>query len=131
MMSGEVLVGPQCRAGLAPTVTMIRYDDGSGSELGLVCSGAVGGDGGVAGLAGGDDRMEVAQDRGGDHGLGLGRLELVVLPGGQVPVTGAVDGVGALGSPDRAPGSHPESWPSLPGEFGATDEGARELLPRW
>ena len=65
---------PQCRVGLAPTVSLIRRDGWSGGEVGdLSWSGAVGGDVGVPGLAGGDDGVQVAQDRGGDHGLGLGR----------------------------------------------------------
>jgi hypothetical protein len=33
----------------------------------------------------------VSQDRGGEHGLGLGGLELVVLAGGQVSVAGGVN----------------------------------------
>ena len=64
---------------------------------------AVGGDLGVPGSAGGDHGVQVSQDRGGDHGLGLGGLEFVVLAGGQVPIPGGVDRVGALGSPDRSP----------------------------
>jgi hypothetical protein len=54
------------------------------------------GDGWVPGLTGGDHCVQVPQDRGGDDRLGLCRLELVVLPGGQVAVAGAVDGVGSL-----------------------------------
>ena len=55
-------------------------------------------------LPGGDNGIKVSQDRGGDHGLRLSRLEPVVLTGGQMPVAGAVDGIGALGSPDGPPG---------------------------
>jgi hypothetical protein len=87
----------------------------SGSELGgPPRSGAVSGDLGVPDLPGGDHSMDVAQDRGGDHGLSLGGLEPVVLAGGQVPVAGTVDRVGALGPPDRSPGSDPQPgrpWP--------------------
>ena len=64
-----------------------------------------------------DHGVEVSQDRGGDHGLGLGRLELVVLAGGQMPVASAVDGVGALGSPDRPPGRDTQAWSALAGEL--------------
>ena len=35
-------------------------------------------------LAGGDDGVQLPQDRRGDHGLGLGGGELVLLPAGQV-----------------------------------------------
>src|SRR5215207_9747957 len=67
-------------------------------------SAAVGGDGGIPDPAGGDHGVQVAQDRRGDDGLGLGGPQLVVLPAGQVPVAGGIDGVGSLCSPDRAPG---------------------------
>jgi hypothetical protein len=103
----------------------------SGSELGgPPRSGAVSGDLGVPDFPGGDHSMDVAQDRGGDHGLSLGGLEPVVLAGGQVPVAGTVDRVGALGPPDRSPGSDPQPGPTLAGELGPTGEGARRLLPR-
>ena len=55
--------------------------------------------------------------------------ELVVLAAGQVPVAGGVDGVGALGSPDRPPGGEPQSGPALSGQFGAADERAGQFLP--
>lgn len=74
--------------------------------------------------------MQVAQDRRGDRGLGLGRGELVVLAAGEVAVAGSVDRVGSLGAPDRAPRREPQSGPALTGELGASDEGARQLLPR-
>jgi hypothetical protein len=47
--------------------------------------------------------MQLPQDRRSDDGLCLGRGEFVVLPGGQVPVSGVIDLVGPLGSPDRPP----------------------------
>src|SRR3954452_10481127 len=105
MMSVEVLGGPQCRAGLAPAVSFCAVTTRSGSECGgPPRSGAVSSDLGVPDLPGGDHSVDVAQDRGGDHGLSLGGLEPVLLAG-QVPVAGTVDRVGALGSPDRSPGS--------------------------
>jgi hypothetical protein len=62
MMSVEVLVDPQCRVGLAPTVRLIRRDEGSGGELGgLGVSCAVGGDRRVPGGAGGDHGVQVPQ----------------------------------------------------------------------
>jgi hypothetical protein len=55
----------------------------SGGEPGwcLLVSGAVGGDVRVPRLAGADDRVQLAQEGGGEHGLRLCRYELVVLPG--------------------------------------------------
>jgi hypothetical protein len=94
-----------CRAGLAPTVSLKRRDNWSGRGGWLPSwSCAVGGDGRVPGLAGGDHSVQVPQDRRGDDGVRLGWSELVVFPGGQVPVAGAVDGIGSLRAPDRAPG---------------------------
>jgi hypothetical protein len=52
---------------------------------------AVGGDVGVPGAAAGDDGVQVPQDRRRDHGLRLGRAELVLLAGGQVSVSGGVE----------------------------------------
>ena len=52
-----------------------------------VVAGAVGGDVGIPGLAGGDDGMELTQDRAGQDRLGLGGLELVGIASGEVPVT--------------------------------------------
>jgi hypothetical protein len=72
------------------------------------CPGAVGGQERVAPLAGGDHGVELAQDRGGDDSLGLGRFESVVFAGGQVPVAGGIDRVGVHGAPDRAPGGQPQ-----------------------
>ena len=46
-------------------------------------------------------------------GLGLGRGELVVLAAGQVLVAGGVDGIGALGAPDRAPGGQAQPGSAL------------------
>src|SRR6266545_4680608 len=80
--------------------------------------GAVGGDVGIPCLAGGD------------HSLCLGRGELVGLPCGQVLVAGGVDGVAALGAPDRAPGGQAEGGSALAGEFGAADERGGQFLPR-
>ena len=61
----------------------------------------------VPGLAGGDHGMQMAQDRGSDDALRLGWLELVVLPRGQVPISGRVDGVRALSALDCAPCGEP------------------------
>ena len=92
MMSAEITGVSQCRGGLAPAVSLDRRSECSGGECLRGVLGAVRGDGWVPGLAGGDDGVQVPQDRGGDHGLRLGRGELVVLPAGQVLVAGAVDG---------------------------------------
>jgi hypothetical protein len=92
----------QCRGGLAPAVSLGRRSECSDGEWLRGVLGAVGGDGWVLGLAGGDDGVQVPQDRRRDHGLRLGRGELVVLPAGQVLVAGGIDRVGALCSPDRA-----------------------------
>jgi hypothetical protein len=67
-----------CRVGLAPTVSLMRHDNWSGRGGWLHSwSCAVGGDGGVPGLAGGDHGVQVPQDRRGDNGLGLGDGEFV------------------------------------------------------
>ena len=94
MMSGEVLDGPRCRVGLAPTVSSggRLLSEGSGGQGDLGSRGAAGGDGGVPGLAGGDYGVQVSQEGRGNRGLGLGRGELVVLAAGQVSVPGGVDG---------------------------------------
>ena len=90
-MSVEITVVSQCRVGLAPTVSFGRNDGGSGRHGCRHGAGvAVGRDGGVPGLTGGDHGMKMAQDRGSDDALRLGWLELVVLPGGQVPISGCV-----------------------------------------
>ena len=103
---------------------------GSGGEWPALPRGAVGRGDRIPGLPGGDDSVQVPQDRGGDDGLRLGRAELVLLSAGQVLVTGPVDGVGAPGSPDRAPGRQPQPGPSLPGQPGPAGERAGQLLPR-
>ena len=51
----------------------------SGGDGAALSSGAAGGDDRVPGLAGGDDGVQVTQDRGRDHGLRLGGGELVLL----------------------------------------------------
>jgi hypothetical protein len=45
--------------------------------------GAADGDVGIPGVAGGDDRVQLPQDRRGDHGLLLRRGERVLFSGGQ------------------------------------------------
>lgn len=68
--------------GLARPSTLIGYDRCSGDEVGgHLGAGAMGGDLRVPGLTGGDHRVQVPQDRGDEHGLRLGGLELVVLAG--------------------------------------------------
>src|SRR5204862_420006 len=67
-----------------------------GDRGGCGSTSAVGRDYWVPALAGGDDRVQVPQDRGGDDGLGLGRCQLVRLAGGQVLVAGAINRVGAM-----------------------------------
>jgi Plasmid pRiA4b ORF-3-like protein len=58
----------------------------SGGERRAVVPGAVGCGGWIPGLPGGDDGVQVPQDRGGDDGLRLGGRELVLLPAGQVRI---------------------------------------------
>jgi hypothetical protein len=113
-----------------PDRQLVRRDGlwlGSGGCV--ACSAAVDGDGGIPGLAGGDDGVQVAQEGGGEDGLGLGGSQFVVLAGGQVPVAGGVDRVGQAGGPHGAPGGQPQPGPALAGESGAADEGAGGLLP--
>ena len=83
---------------------------------------AVGGDDGVPAAAGGDDGVQLPQNRRGDHRLGLGDGEPVVLSGGQVGESGGVDGVGALRASHSPPCRQPQPGPSLPGQFRAADE---------
>jgi hypothetical protein len=72
MMTGEISRVSQCREGLAPAVSLDRRRGCSGGECLRGVLGAVGSDGRIPGLAGGDDREQVPQDRRGDHGLRLG-----------------------------------------------------------
>ena len=81
-------------------------------------------------LAAGDDGVQMAQDRRGDHGLGLSDGQLVHLPSRQVRESGGVDGVRTLCSPDGAPGREPQCWSALAGEFGAADERSGQFFPR-
>ena len=89
--------------GLAPTLLTGRLLR-SGGQGHLRGPGAVRGDGRIPGSAGSDDRVQLPQDRRGDHGLGLGDGELVLRPGGQVSEPGGIDRVGALRAPNGAPG---------------------------
>ena len=79
MMSAEITRVSQCRGGLAPAVSLDRRSECSGRQCFRGVLGAMGGDDGVPALPGGDHGVQVAQDRGGDDGLRLGRRELVVL----------------------------------------------------
>ncbi len=65
----------------------------SGGVQGLVWP-AAGGDGRVPALAGGDDGVQVAQQRRRERGVCLPGGQLVVLAPGQVREPGGVDGVG-------------------------------------
>jgi hypothetical protein len=104
-----------------------RCSGGGGQSLGVV---AEGGDDRVRYLAGGDDGVQVTQDRGRDDRLrGLG-LELVGLPAGQVLVAGPADRVRPPGSPDRALCCQAKPGPALSGELGPAGEGAGQFLPR-
>ena len=103
MMMGEVTVVPQCRLGLAPAASLMSRLVLSGGDRHPVVVGAVGGDDRIPLAAGGDDGVQLAQDRRGDDGLSLGRGQFVVLPAGQVPVAGVIDRVGVLSSPNRPP----------------------------
>jgi hypothetical protein len=85
---------------------------GSGGQWRAFPPGAAGRGDGIPGLAGGDDGVQLPQDRCRNDGLRLGGREPVLLPADQVLVTGGVDGVSALGSRDRAPGCQPQPGPS-------------------
>jgi hypothetical protein len=74
----------------------------SGGDQGLVRY-AGGGDGRVPPLAGGDHRVQVPEQRGGDRGVRLAAGQLVVLAAGEVREPGGVDGIGFQRAPDRAP----------------------------
>ena len=133
MMCGEVPWCPQCRVGLAPTVSLVRrveaWSGGDGWSPGG--SGAVGGD------ARGPRLWPVVITACRCRRIAAAITvwawvggELVVLAGGQVSVAGGVDGVGVQRTPDRPPGREPQSGSALAGELGAADEGAGQLLPR-
>lgn len=105
MMSDEMPEGSPCRRGLAPTqllgfVDASRVSDGQ-AAIGA-STGAVGGDGGVPHLAGGDDRVQLPQQGRRHGGLGLGGLERMLGTGGQVGVVGGVDRRGWKCQPERA-----------------------------
>ena len=56
-------------------------------------------------------------------------VSLLLLAAGQMPISGGVDGVAALGSPDRPPCRQAQPGSSGTGEFGAADERAGQFLP--
>jgi hypothetical protein len=126
MMSGEVTVVPQCRLGLAPAASLRGRRLGGWFDH---LASAAGGDGRVPFLACGHDRVQLAQQRGGDGCVGLPTVELVLAAAGQVGELGGIDRVGALGSPDRPPGAPAQSGPSLPGQLGPPGVGPAALLP--
>jgi hypothetical protein len=74
--------------------------------MAMACD-AVGGDGRVPASAGGDDGVQRSQDRRGDHRLGLGDGETVLLACGQMRESAGVDGVCPLCAPDGSPGREP------------------------
>jgi hypothetical protein len=131
MMTVEITGVSQCRGGLAPAASLKCRSCWSGGECCLAVPGPVGGDDRIPGLPGGDDGMQVPQDRGGDDGLRLGGRELVLVPAGQVLVAGAVDRVDALGSPDRPPGRQAQPWAPLAGEPGPAPVKAPDSFSRW
>lgn len=100
-----------------------RRDEGLGGERHLLAAGgtggAVGGDLGVPSVSAGDDSMQLSQDRRCDHGLGLGRGELVRLPDGLMLIAGGVDGVATLRAPDGPPRGQTQSGSALAGELGS------------
>jgi hypothetical protein len=61
----------------------------------------VGGSYWIPALAGGNNRMQLTQDRRRDHGLGLGGGQPVLLTTGQVGESGSVNRVRALRTPGR------------------------------
>ena len=71
-------MGLDAAEGSPRTVSLMRADSLSGGGSFRAGSAAVGGDGGVPCLAGGDHRVQVAQDRGGENGLSLRRGEPVL-----------------------------------------------------
>ena len=77
MMTGEVTVVPQCRVGLAPTASLTRRLVLSGGDGHRVVAGAVGRDHRIPFVTGGDDGVQLAQDRRGDDGLGLVGVSLL------------------------------------------------------
>ena len=85
----------QCRGGLAPAVSLCRNGCSGGERCGVVPC-AVGRGDRIPGLSGGDDGVQLPQDRRGDDGLRLGGRELVLLPADEVLVTGGEDRVSAL-----------------------------------
>jgi hypothetical protein len=101
MMSVEIRWVSQCRVGLAPTLLdgRLLVSGGCGGHHGR--SGAVSDQDRIPALAGADHCVQPKQDRRGDHSLGLGDSEFVPLTFGQVGEAGGIDGVRALGSPDR------------------------------
>ena len=80
-------------------------------------------------LPGGDHGLQLAEQGGGEDGLGLDRLQLVVLAGDQVPVTGVVHIVGVQAAPHRPPGSGAQPWLAGPREARFAGEGAGEAFP--
>ena len=83
------------------------------------------GDAGVPGDAAGDDRVDLAEQRGGDRGTGLLVGELVFGAAGQAGVPGGVDRVMAQRAPDGAPGSQPQRGPAAAGDAGPGRRGCR------
>ena len=88
---------------------------------------AVRGDVRVPGLPGGDDGLQLTQDRRCDDGLGLGGLEPVDLAAVQVSVAGGVNPAVLQASPNRAPGGHPQ--PPAAGAAGLSRRSCRRFVP--
>ena len=125
MMSGEVTVVPQCRAGLAPTVSLNAATKNQAANA--TCRGREVPWVATCGSHAWPVVITACSCRrigGGDDGLGLRRGELVRLPGRQVLVARGVDVVATLGSPDRPPGGQAQGGSALAGEFRAADERA-------
>jgi len=73
MMTVEVTVVPLCRGGLASDVSLRAPEKlASGCQCLCLPPAAVGGDLGVPGLSGGDDGVQLSEDRRRDDGLCLG-----------------------------------------------------------
>jgi hypothetical protein len=79
----------------------------------------------VPSLAGGDDGVQLARQRGGEHGVGLAGGQLVVLAAGQVGEPGGVDGVGFQRAPDRPPGCQAQRRAALPRRAGSSTARSR------
>lgn len=83
---------------------------------GADCRGPFGRNEGVPLLPGGDDGVQLPQQRGGDRATGLRCLQRIFLTCGQVHETSLIDAVRLQRTPGRSPRRGPQSWPAATGE---------------